>query len=697
MAQMQDEALQAIVHAEITAASGTTGDELTISRAQAMDYYLSKKFGNELEGFSQVVSSDVQDTIESIMPDLMEVFASGDNFVNFKPRRPNDEMFARQATDYVNYIWYEDNNGFINLHDAFKDALLQKTGIWKVVWDDSQVINNMKLADVTSERAEMYLNDPQIEIIESTEIMEGRDALLETTDGRLWDLTLRRVDDDGRCKVMVIPPENFLISRRQPTLDDAPFTAHREKYTVSELILQGHDEELVKSLPSDDEHIYNEEYQARFDQDEAWPDEDRHLDPTMREVWVHECYLLVDYDGDGVAEMRQVTVAGGQYVILSNEPVEEHPFAYITPIKMPHKFYGRSIADLVMEIQAIKSTVWRQLLDNMYRVNNARTAYHDGLVSLDDLNSMKPGQNVRTKGPPSELMMPMTTQSLGQYAYPLLEYLDTIRETRTGQTRHNQGLQADSLNKTAAGMNMLLGRGQRRVMMIARLFAEIGLRPAYMKTLRCVIRHQQKTRVIRLRDEWVQIDPAEWDIEMDVMVQAGLGHGTQEQRAMQTRGIMDVQKEIAAAQGGLDGPIITWDKIHAVFKEFVHQVGYRQHERFMDDPVNAKPQQPRPDPEMMKMQAEEERKRMMAQAEEERKRMVAQADDERKRMGMFLEHQRKMQEMGLKDARERAAGDMKAATDFSKLDTERNVAAAKVAIQKDAAEVAFNGNGVTGG
>ena len=613
---MEDNELRSIVENEIRTSIGFLGGELSEDRRKAMQYYLGDPFGNEIEGRSGVVSTDVQDTIESMMPDFMEMFSGGDTVVRFDPTSIEDEEFSKMATDYVNYIWNVDNEGFANTHDGIKDALLQKTGIYKAWWDESAEQKRDTYENLSTLQVQELEADETVEIIE----YETKPSL-EAPDGVLHDLTLIRTKKKGRIKVVCIPPEEFLITRRAVELEDSPFTCHKVRKTVSDLIQEGYDPEVLRTIPSHDDQDYNEERIARFDEDE-WPELDDDLDPAMREIWLYECYLKVDFDEDNVAEMRQVTVAGPGYRILENIEIDDHPFSAITPIKMPHKFFGRSVADLVMDVQLIKSTIQRQLLDNMYLTNNARTAINER-VDLDDYLTNRPGGAVRVEGvgPVGDSIQPLQTTPLGPQAFNQLEYWDGVREMRTGVTRLNQGMDADSLNKTASGINQLLGRTQRRMLLIARVFAETGFKKIFGKILRLVITHQDRERVIRLRNKWVPMDPKYWNADMDVSVSVGLGHGTAEQKAMLYRMFLELQKEIVGFQGGVNGPLVNMDNIHNTLEKFVHASGEKDARPFFSDPANQPPPPP-PEPDPDVIEAQQKQQLEMAKLQQDQQQFI---------------------------------------------------------------------------
>lgn len=665
--------LRAAVRQEIRTALGHVGGEMVAERRRAMEYYLAKPFGNEQDDRSQVVLSDVQDVIEGVMPDFLEIFHGSDHVVRFEPVGPEDEAMAEQATDYVNHVWANDNDGFANTHDWIKDALLQINGVIKIWWDESEETTEETYSHLTLDVLQEFEFDESIEILEAS-VSEPSEmtALAEQQGIDLFDAKVRKTEKTGRAKVVVIPPEEFLIARRADKLEDAVFTCHRVERTVSELVEMGYSMADLEDIPSHDEMDFNEEVTTRFYRDDEGPELDTSLDPSMRAIWIYECYMKVDFDGDGIAEMRQITVAGPGYTILPDPQtgddavkVDEHPFETMTPIRMPHKFYGRSLAELTQDIQLIKSTIVRQWLDNTYYLNNARTGISKK-VDLDDYLTQRPGGVVRVDTDQADVgghIFPIATMPIGQTVFPLIEYMDGVRETRTGVTRYNQGLDATSLNQTATGINQILGRAQRRIMLIARVFAEMGFKRAHGKLLRLLIAHQDVPRMIRLRGEWTPMDPRTWNAKMDATVEVGLGYGTkQEEFAMMER-ILGIQVQAIQFQGGADGPLVTLSNVHNTLKKMTTAAGIKSTDAHFSDPEaqQQQQQQQQPDPAMAKAQAEMQMKQAESQAELQLKQAEGQGELQLKQAQMQqamalkeremqLEHERKLRELEMEMA-----------------------------------------------
>jgi hypothetical protein len=613
---MTEQELKAIVAAEIADATAFAGGRLADERRKALDYYLGEPFGNEQEGRSQVVSTDVADTVEWILPSLLRIFTAGDEVVRFEPTGPEDEEVARQATEYVNWIFQRDNPGFLIFYTLFKDALLQKNGIVKLWWDEGETAERETYLGKTLEELQILLADPDIEPIEhsareETVVVAGADGLPDEARVTLHDVTVKRRRRRGRVKIEPVPPEEFLISRRARSIDEAPFVAHRVRRTVSELIAAGYERQLVETLAGDDAPDLTLEAQTRRRlEEEAGPGSAGEVDRSRREVWITECYVAADWDGDGIAERRKVTVAGDGSEILDNEPFDGVPFIAVTPILMPHCFYGLSIADLVMDLQLLKSTILRQILDNLYLSNNGRHVISDQ-VNLDDMMTSRPGGIVRLKAgamPSQGHVMPLETPLVAAAAFPVLEYLDGVREGRTGVTRYTQGLDADTLNKTATGVSQIMAAAQQRIELIARVFAETGVTDLFRKILRLVGAHQNGPRIIRLRNRWVPMDPRSWNSEMDVSVNVGLGTGNRDQMLGHLNAILGVQAQAIQQQGGVDGPLVTLGNVYNTLAKIVENAGLKPADAFFTQPTAQPPAPPppvipqMPDPQIVMLQ-----------------------------------------------------------------------------------------------
>lgn len=604
---LRDDEILAICQAEIAGSLGFLDGKLAEGRLRALQYYNAEPYGNEIEGSSQIVTTEVRDTVESIMPSLMKIFLSGDKVAQFDATGPEDEQVADQATDYANYIFTKDNPGFMILETAFRDALIQKVGIVKLYWDAAKDVTRETYQGLSDEELQQLLIPDEVEPLALSSYpatLLQRDpatGAIGPAPAMLHDVVVRRVRPTGRVRIVNVPPEEFLISRRASSLEDAGFVAHRVKRTAFELIEMGFDRVVVDDLPGSDGEDFNPERIERFRaEDEGDFAGTPSLDPSTREIWVTECYIRLDCDRDGIAELRKITLAGDPAShLLDNEPVDSLPFRYWTPVPQPHKFHGLSIADLTMDLQLTQSTVLRQLLDNMYRVNNGRFAISDS-VNVEDMMTVRPGGLVRMTRPgtaPGGHIMPLVTPGLGSYAYPLLEYLDARQEARTGVTRYNQGLDANSLNKTAAGINVITGYAQLRQELIARNAAEMLVAGIFKSILELICKHQAEPRIIQLRGNWVAMNPREWNEQMNVTVTVGLGTGNKDQQLGHLMTVLQIQQQAIARQGGADGPLVTLTNVYNTVKRICENAGLKTADPYFTDPGTKAPPLPGAPPE----------------------------------------------------------------------------------------------------
>ena len=618
---LSEHEVSAILANELKNSYGYFDTGLVDDRKKANEYYFGEAFGNEVEGRSQVVSTDVADTIESILPALLRIFTASDNIVKVDHVTQEDIQIAKQASDYLNHIFNKDNEGFTTLYSMFKDALLHKNGIVKVYWDTSENTKQETYEKLSEAEFTMLIDEDGVEVKEHTEyadetfkehkenIKEQINAvgdqvsadlmeqqLKEVPVPKLHDVVITRTETFGKVKFEAVPPEEFLIQRRAKTLEDAHFLCHRTTKTRSELVEMGFDYDLVYSLAGETTQRYNEEKSTRHRNiDDDFTSETG--DSSTDEIAICESYIKIDEDGDGIAELRKITSSGDDSnTILDDVIVDSQPFCSITPIMVPHRFYGRSVSELVEDIQLIKSTVMRQILDNMYLTNNNRVAVMDGQVNLEDLLTNRPGGVVRTKAAPGQVMMPMTTQTINTQAFPLLEYLDTVKENRSGITKYNQGMDTDTLNKTASGINTILSQSQMRIELIARIFAETGVKDLFKKIFELVVKYQDKERIIKIRNNFVPMNPMEWRDRCNVTIQVGLGTGSRDQQLSILNQILRQQIEGIKLQGSPAGPIVNMTNIYNTLAKIVENAGLKDVDSFFTDPQTGMQNMPPPKP-----------------------------------------------------------------------------------------------------
>lgn len=623
MAKMRNSELLALLGQQLENSIGFLEGNIASERRTAFKYYLGKPYGNEIEGRSQVVTQDVLEVVENILPSLLRIFTAGEQIVKFDPQGPEDQEMADQCTDYVNYIFMKDNPGFMILYTMFKDALLQKNGFVKHYYKEIEKEKKEEYENLTDMEYNSLLMDDNIEILEHTE----KEIQAERGTEYVHDVKIKKTKLEGRVCVENVAPEEMFCSKNAKSLHDAQFLAQRVIKTRAEVIEMGFDKKLVDDLPSYSDGLYNQEHTEREMYQTESPDtEYQSIDKSTDYVRLVECYTYIDYEKTGKPTLRKVTMGGNESIILDNEEIDYIPFSMVTPIPMPHLFYGMSVADLVMDLQLMKSTVLRQTMDNMYLQNNARHLVIDGQVQLDDLITSRPGGIVRTKGPGA--VTPLATPSFLNEGLAMLEKIDQLKEARTGISRSQMGADPNTIQKshtTATSVNALVNAATQRIELIARIFAETGVKDLFKCIMQLVTKYQDKPRIIRLRNNFVEMNPSDWaDKEMDVSIQVGLGTGNTDQRVNLLTQILQIQ-QMLVKEGGY-GRLVDESKIYNTLEKLVVNAGFKSAEPFFVDPATAPPPPPpEPNPILQAAMAEieSEKQKTMATLAQKREEMIA--------------------------------------------------------------------------
>lgn len=652
---MGDDELQGIVGKEIEDAIDYSDNWVSPYRATATEYYRGDPFGDEEEGRSQVVSMDVRDTVQAIMPSLMRIFHSTDRTVEYAPQGPEDVAAAKQATEYANYIINRDNNGFLHTHAAFKDALIRKVGVLKCYWDDQTKFETHDLTGLDDNALAALMSDPAAEIDIVASEPFGEPSFDPMTGEMLPAPMMHAVrvtytHPDGRVKLEAVPPEEFLISREAKSLEDADYVAHRRILTVSELVAMGYDyDEVVKMSSAHEDMATNIERTTR---NRALNNEmnERH-DPAMKKVLYVENYIKVDYDQDGIAELRKICTAGDGNKILMNEPCAIVPFATFCPDPEAHDFYGMSTADAVMDIQRIKSSIMRNTLDSLAMSIHPRVAIVEGMVNIEDVMNNEVGAIIRQRA--AGQVQPMSMPFVGQQAFPVLQYMDEIKEARTGISKASAGLDAGALqSSTASAVQATVSAAQQHIELIARIFAETGMKQLYKIVLHLITTHQDRPRMVRLSNEFVPIDPRVWNADMDVSINVALGRGTDTERMMMLRQIAEMQKEAMSTMGPIN-PLTDMAKLSNTLKAMTELAGFKDVSQFWSDPAQFQPPQQEEKPDIneqliavqiQQIQADIQKK--AAELQLEREKMIM--EDDRKRDELDAELFVKAEEMKAK-------------------------------------------------
>jgi len=656
---MAQNELMSIIQAEIDDAIGFIESETVEQRKQALEAYLRQPYGNEVEGKSQIVTGEVAEAIDGALPSLVRIFTGSDNIVVFEPQGPRDEASAKQATDYCNWVFNRDNAGVAILHDWFKDALMQKNGIVKAYWEDKEDITKERYFDLSNDELAMLMSDETMEIVEqdTTEFpifdpmgQPVIDPMGMPVMGATHNVVVQQKKKSGKVTIENVPPEEFLISKKARTIADSPFVAHRQMLTRSTLIAMGFNKKQVEGLQMGDALAYTPERVARYAAGEQ-PYQTQTDDPAMQEIEVFECYIKTDLDGKGIATLVQVFYASNE--ILEDEKGKEMveevdyvPFHSICPIPIPHKFFGNSLADRTVDLQLIKTTITRQMLDNLYLTNNARVVAVEGQVNLDDLLTSTAGGVIRAKsqGAVSQLVV----QNVAAQAFPMLQYLDTIQSKRTGVSDASQGLDPSVLqNVTAAAVASMQQAGAGKIELMARIFAETGVKSLFQGILHLLCKYQDKARMVRMRGEFVEFDPRTWANQYDVSINVGLGAGNrQEQMAMLS--MVLAKQEQLIGQYGPANPYVSPAQYRGTLGRMVEIAGFKDSAEFYK-PITPEQDQMLSNPPPQQQQMPPEIQALMAktQAEIQANQAKAQADLQMQQQQMQIDMQMAEQKAAL--------------------------------------------------
>lgn len=597
--EMDDAKLISIIDAEEYALDDTA---LNNDRDRALDYYYGRAVGklspSTVPDRSEYVSRDVADTIDWIMPALMKTFLAGDEIVTFSPRGPEDVEAAEQETDYVNHVVSDKNPIYEIFSTWFDDALIQKNGYVYAYWKTEDDIQEERYSGLLIDQVTMLTQDTDVSIKSAEQIDTGMvDEMGQPV--MTFDVVLARKNTTGKICIENIPPELSRVSQRHRgvRLSDAPFVGFDEFITVSTLREMGFDvdddiSDVTNTRDTDESSLT---YRDRFSQNinNYQPDSD---DPASRVLRVRYRWMRVDYDGDGIAELRYLMLVGQE--ILVNEKTDIIPMASITPRIVAHNHIGRSVEEVVSDLQELKTQFIRGLIDNTILANNGRYAVDANLVNLDDMLVSRPGGIVRTQGSPAGSIMPLQHSMLGQPVMAAVEMLDGIRETRTGVTKYNMGTDAGNLNSTATGISIINNAANQRIEWIARTFAETGVKELFVIVHALTRKHQDQPAVVKLRNKWVTVDPRDWKKRNDLTITVGLGSINRE---TQINGIMklgEMQKN--AFQAG----IVTPDNVFNMAAEFAKGLGFKDPEKFFTHPENMPKKPPMPNPDMEKIKAD---------------------------------------------------------------------------------------------
>lgn len=669
--------LVAIINAHRRDSLGVDDGDLSSERADAMDHYHGRPYGDEQEGRSQVVSKDLSETVDWAMPAIMRVFTQSGNLGEFEPVGPEDEELARQESDYINQVVMKDNSGFMLLHDAIKDALLLKNGYVKHYWDVTEKISDeeyegLSLDELTVLFSQLQASGAEVEI----KGQEERQIDMGGTLVPVFDIKLQITRKTGKVCIEAVPCEEVRVSKRcRGSLQTSPFTEHVTRKTRTDLIEMGMDKEFVYSLPAFNESDNDQEVNARDSVD----DESEFLgtsisDKSMDEIEYCEAYIKVDWDDDGIAELRKVVTCAdkippGDYW---NEPIDAVPMTGFVPKRVPHRHVGESLDDDLADLQKIKTVLLRQMLDNIYLTNNNQWVVNER-VNLKDFMQSLPGGVKRVRGdePVSGSVEPVITAPVIDKILPVIDYVDNLKESRTGINRATTGLDPDILKQSTKGAFMEnLNRASQKIEMITRMLAETGVKELVLQVHALLMKHQDKARTVKMRGKYIPVNPQEWRERTDLTVKVGLGTGSEEEKREKLMLLASLQEK--AAQAGLVGA----NQVYAMFADIAETLGFDMPEKYLISPESPEFQQQQQGEQQPNPLAEQEavKGQFMLQREEMQlnsKMMVEQ-------MRMQGEHNHKMMEMQFKQMQDDAERRSREAIEAAKLEIQAMLGARAV-------------------
>lgn len=615
-------------------------DESGNSRTQAMRAYMREPYGNEEEGRSKVVASDVFDAIEGMIPDLIEPFTASDKAVVFDPVGPEDEEAAEQVTNACNHVFYKQNNGFLILYAAAKDALQLRTGGVKWYWEVKRTPSFSTRQNVPEMQLAAYLAaNPNAMVVEQTDAEPTPEIIAQFEQRgeqvpRLLTVKIKVVESKGKVRIMAIPPEELRVSARHNSilLDTCPYVAHVTLKSLSDLRQMGYDvdETDVRAASTEDTYIDQQFRDTGARQyGNARSDNSGQTDPASLTGWVREEYVLVDFDGDGITERRKVVRLGMK--VLENVEFSHVPIAAWTPYILTHRFTGMSVTDLVEDFQRIRTEIWRAQMDNLSLANNQESvvltdSQGSPMADIDDLLNRRPGGILREKV--AGAIRPYNQRWQGIEAMPMIELLETAKENRTGWTRYSQGLDGDSLNKTATGTRAIMNASQKRIKIMARVMAEALVAPMFRGVFKTLSDYCMEKLAFRLNGNFVTYDPQEWRDGYDMTINVGIGTGDVQQ---QNQFLTLISQAQFAAMNSPMNALVDAQSFYNVQSRLAENAGFKNPGEFWVDPSSVQPQpppQPPPDPKIvvtqMQLDADGQKFQATLAADQQKAQMDAQ-------------------------------------------------------------------------
>lgn len=578
----------------------------SIDRENLLKRYYGKKYGDEAEGYSQVVARDVMETVEWMTAQLLRIF-TGERYAEFEPFDQKDVDLAEQQTDYVNHVLMQDCNGTLLLHDWFKEALLLRIGVVHWGYEETSEKVTETYTGLMQEQVEALLEDEgaQITALTPSNVMmpapmppgppqgqpmgpQGPQQAPPMIPVTIYDVEIERIKKQRKLGVVTIPNEEFLIEKNARAIDDARFVGHKTRKTKSDLRKLGISDDVIEEIQFGDDVPTNGDAVARDQNQDAMNATVGWQNESQQRCWFYTVYCKVDWDNDGIDELLRVRYAGDR--IIDVEPAMEVPYADLCPIRTPHRFIGLGFGDMVEDVQRIKTVLTRAALDNAYLSVRPRNEVDENNVNLDDLAVAAVGGNIRVRKMGS--IQPLITPPMMDHALNMIQYIDKLREDRTGLSAAAMGRDIEQVHDTAKGMSQQVSQAQMRVEMVAKMFAETGVKRLFLGLYNAMVRNQDPPRMVRLRGKFAQVDPREWRERNNVIVNVALGAGTRDAQTATLTMLATMQQQLL--EKGL--PLTTPKNLQYTLNKLVEVSGYKNVEAFITPPENFPPPPPPPPP-----------------------------------------------------------------------------------------------------
>lgn len=648
---LSDDDILEIIQSELSLADSNNAGSGDSSLEDSLSYYLGLPNGTEIEGRSQINSTDVADAIEWIMPQIMKSFTQNNEIVIFDPVHEGDEKQAELESEYVYEVLMKQNDGFIVLHQFVKDALMQRNGILKCYYAKRSDVKTSDYTGINEDQYNHLLAAEGIELLEESsyvdqeqtqmkqqqigaqiqqmqqqmqspeaaqmaqqnpekaqQFMQQMQSLNEEMQNpvMLYDVKISVTRIRGKIYVDPIPPEEFRVNNQHNSinLDNARFTAHVTTISSSEIVQEfGLSKDEADELPEGEED-YGSQY--RFSMQGETTSSDGGIgssDKSQRLLEVSECYMQMDIDEVGISKLMKITVAGSSTPtkVLSKDPINSMPWVSTTAFLMSHKFQGLSVTDRLKEIQDQKTALWRNMFDNMYLQNNQRNVVIENQVNLDDLLVSRPGGIIRAKR--LDAITPLVTPQLGQDAYNMMTYLDQVRAGRTGVDPDGNATPESIGDRVGSqGVDRLMNAKEELVGLIIRVIAETGIKPLCTKIRDLTTEHVDAVVDFRFRGQWYKIKPSEWPDRTQCTVRVGTGTGNHQLQSAALGNVIAMQKELAMT-GSI---LINEQKAFDTMDDYCKFNGLNGAVRYFVDPSSPEGKQAA---EAKAKQAEEEKKK----------------------------------------------------------------------------------------